>query len=88
MKKIILLSLLGVFLTSCKQEAVKKNDTIVDSKKIEDSIQRAKEEQEVLNLNIDDNKTFKEVNKKDSLSEKERKLEERNDAIYSLPTLK
>ena len=58
MKNIILLSLLGVFITSCKQEVVKKNNTIVDSKKIEDSIQRAKEEQEVLNLNIDDSKTF------------------------------
>ena len=58
MKNIILLSLLGVFITSCKQEVVKKNNTIVDNKKIEDSIQRAKEEQEVLNLKIDDSKTF------------------------------
>ena len=66
MKKIILLSLLGVFLTSCKQEAVKKNDTIVDSKKIEDSIQRAKEEQEVINLNVDDSKTFDKVKEEDN----------------------
>lgn len=87
MKSIILLSLLSVFLTSCKQEVVKKNDTIVDSKKIEDSINKVRE-QEVINLNVDDSKTFDKVKEEDKFSEKDKKQKERNDAIYSLPTLK
>lgn len=66
MKNIILLSLLGVFSTSCKQEVIKNNDTIVDSKKIEDSIQRAKEEQEVINLNVDDSKIFDNVKEEEN----------------------
>ncbi len=87
MKNIILLSLLGVFSTSCKQEVIKKNDTIVDSKKIEDSINKIRE-QEVINLNVNDSKTFEKVKDDEKLSEKEKKQKERNDAIYSLPTLK
>ncbi len=56
MKKLIILSFFGIGLLACKKED--KQKTIVDNKKIEDSIQRAKEEQEVLNLKIDDSKTF------------------------------
>ena len=87
MKKIILLSLLGVFSAGCKQEVEKDNDTIVNSKKIEDSIKKVRE-QEVINLNVDDSKTFDKVKEENNFSEKEKKHKERNEAIYSLPTLK
>lgn len=52
MKKIILLSLLGFLSVACKKSADNSNDT-----KIEDSINRVRE-QEVINLNVDDSKLF------------------------------
>ena len=56
MKKLIIIFFFGIGLFACKK--VDKQKTFIDDKKIADSIQRAKEEQEVLNLKIDDSKTF------------------------------
>ena len=55
MKKTLLIILLGFISVACKEE--KKTEIIIDAKKIEDSINKVRE-QEVLNLNVDDSKLF------------------------------
>ncbi len=55
MKKTLLIILLGFISVACKEE--KKKEIIIDAKKIEDSINKVRE-QEVLNLNVDDSKLF------------------------------
>ena len=49
MKKTLLIILLGFISVACKEE--KKKEIIIDAKKIEDSINKVRE-QEVLNLNV------------------------------------
>lgn len=55
MKKTLLIILLGFISLACKEE--KKKEIIIDTKKIEDSINKVRE-QEVLNLNADDSRIF------------------------------
>ena len=55
MKKTLLIILLGFISLACKEE--KKKEIIIDAKKIEDSINKVRE-QEVLNLNADDSRIF------------------------------
>ena len=74
MKYLIVLSFCALTIVACKEGKNKTEDKTemkakIDSKRIEDSINKVRE-QEVLNLDIDDSKTFDKIIESSSQSEK------------------